>query len=511
MPHDRSLLPLLALALGLLPAPALASQADMFGVSLPRVGMAGAGGVLSDHAGPTVQAPAALGVASEDLVRMHYFGGRLMLDEVKGVTRIDGKTGAMPQDPVQPSGVTVDLLKTITPFFRVAAWVNVSLPYLYFHDSKDPWVPYAGRWQSRYARSMGGVGGSVRVPVRGVPAKGAPREAWDDALQGGLWIGASFTLRPRGVIDIDLDLVGRTDPVTDETYIDTVLRDVDLIAEPVLRPVVSLLFDLGTFHRRLEGLRVGASFQAESSTEINPIGLDVEVRGLGELNALFSLVERIQAQVWLGLFDFYDPNQVTLSFGYEHERFAVALDLQWNQWSSLAPSYGRVVQGRGGEEGQLSLVLTTPSGENVLTYPVSGSRTIPDSAFHDTWDLSVGGELRLPPRALPKGDRPMTGTVRAGYRYQPAFMDPIDGPSALLESDTHTIGFGMGLQLPGPRGFTPLVLDGALQVLRMEAMDLPKTGGGLAGAVELPVAYGSDASWPGGWGVVGGVSVGLGF
>ena len=501
---------LLTLAL-LLPASAGASQSDMFGASLPRIGMAGAGGVLSDHAGPTVLAPATLGVASEDLVRMHYLGGRLFLEDVQGVTRLDGKDEPMPQTPVQPSGVTVDLVKTITPFFRVAAWVNVTLPYLYFHDSKDPWVPYSGRWQSRYARSIGGVGASIRIPVRGIPAKGAPKEAWDDALRGGLWVGASFTLRPRGVIDIDLDLVGRTDPVDDSTRIDTVLRDVDLIAEPVLRPVVSLLFDFGAIEPRLEGLRFGASFRPESTTEINPIGLDVEVRGLGELNALFSLVDRIQAQVWLGLFDFYDPHQLTLSFGYEHERFAIALDLQWNEWSSLAPSYGRVVQSREGDEGQLQLVFNTPNGENILTYPVAGGRTMPASAFHDTWDLSVGGEWRLPPKSLPRGDRPMTAAIRAGYRYQPAFMDPIDGPSALLESDTHTLGLGVGLQLPGPKGFSPFVLEGAMQLLKMEAMDLPKTGDGMAGVIEAPVAYGSDASWPGGWGIVGGGSLGIGF
>jgi hypothetical protein len=499
----------LALVLLLLPAAARASQADMFGPSLPRVGMAGAGDALADHAGSTVRAPAALGLADEDLVRMHYLGGLLALDPVHGVTRLDGKDEGMPFEPIQPSGVTVDLLKTITPFFRVGAWVNVSLPYLYFHDSKDPWVPYAGRWQSRYARSMGGVGASFRIPIRGIPAKGAPKEAWDDALRGGLWLGASFTLRPRGVIDIDLDLVGRTED--DTTRIDTVLRDVDLIAEPVIRPVFSLLFDLGAVHERLDGLRIGAAYQAESTTEINPIGLDVEVRGLGELNALFSLVDRIQAQVWLGLFDFFDPHQVTLSLAYEHPRFAAALDVQWNGWSALAPSYGRVVRGRDGEEGRLDLVLDTPSGENVLSYPVAGGRTVDSSAFHDTWDVSVGGEVRLPPKALPTGDRPMTAAVRLGYRYQPAFMDPVDGPTALLESDTHSWGLGATLQLPGPGAFSPLILEGAVQVLRMDGMDLPKTAAGMRDVVEPPVAYASDAAWPGGWGVVGGGSLALGF
>ncbi len=500
---------LLGLAL-LLPAPAIASESDMFGPSLPRVGMAGAGAALADHGGPTVLAPAALGLAEQDMVRMHYLGGQLMLDDVVGVTRLDGKDEAMPLEPIQPSGVTVDLVKTITPFFRVAAWVNVSLPYLYFHDSKDPWVPYAGRWQSRYARSMGGLGASIRVPLRGIPAAGAPKEAWDDALQGGLWVGASFTLRPRGVIDIDLDLVGRTDE-NDETRIDTVLRDVDLIAEPVFRPVFSLLFDFGTLYAPLEGLRFGASYQVESTTEINPIGLDVEVRGLGELNALFSLVERIQAQVWLGLFDFYDPHQLKLSLAWEHERFALAVDAQWNQWSALAPSFGRVVRGRDGQEGRLDLVLDTPSGENVLSYPVAGGRTVDSSAFHDTWDISVGGEVRLPPRPLPKGDRPMTAAIRAGYRFQPAFMEPVDGPTALLESDTHSWGLGASLELPGPQGFSPLIFDGALQVLRMEGMDLPKTGQGMRDVIEPPVAYSSDASWSGGWGVVGGGSLGVAF
>lgn len=493
----------------LLPVPAAASQSDLFGPSLPRVAMAGAGGALADSAGGVVLTPASLGLAQEDLVRTHWLGGTLQLQEVTGVTRLDGKDDPMPQVPIAPNGITVDLLKTIGPFVRVGAWVNVSLPYLYFHDSKDPWVPYSARWQSRYARSMGGVGGSVRIPLRGIPKKDAGEEAWRSALQGGLWIGASFTLRPRGIIDIDLDLVGRTEG--DETRIDTVLRDVDLIAEPVLRPVVSMLFDFGTIHRSLEGVRLGGSWQAESTTQINPIGLDVEVRGLGELNALFSLVDRIQAQVWLGLFDFYDPHQVKVSAAWEHERFAVAVDVQWNQWSALGASYGRVVRSLDGEEGRLDLVLDTPSGENVLSYPVAGGRSISSDAFHDTWDLFVGGEVRPPDVALPTGDRPLSVAVRLGYRYQPSFAEPTDGPSALLESDTHSFGGGVGVTLPGPKGFTPLVFDAALQGVHMEGMDLPKTAAGMAGVVEPPVAWSEDASWGGGWGLVGGVSVGVGF
>ncbi len=364
---------------------------------------------------------------------------------------------------------------------------------------------------SRYARGLGSAAASIRIPVRGVPPKGAPKAAWDNALQGGLWFGAAVSLRPRGIISIDLDLVGLPENEDEGTRINVVLGDVDLIAKAVLRPQLSLLFDFGTFHKAVEGLRLGATWSAESHTEISPIRLDVEVLGLGELSGLFALVERIQAEVWLGLVDFYDPHQVRISLALDRPRFAIAVDLQWNQWSTLSPSFGRVVQGDEGEEGQLLLVLTSGDTTNELAYPVVGGRALDQAQFRDTLDVHVGGEIRSPEWAVPGKDRPMQLTVRMGYRYQPAFALPFDGPSGLLDGDVHTGSVGLGLIAPGFGEFEPITIDWGLQVNRLMGMDLPKTGAGLSGYGELPVSYGSNPEWPGGWAVVSGLSVGIGF
>ena len=499
------------LLLLLLPGTALATQAEMFGPTPARLGMANAGAALEDGAGHAILAPAAMGLTLDDQIRLQYLGGRITLEGMRDVSWTEGGDVAMPLGAIQPQGLTIDLVKTVGPWLRAGMWISLPIPYLYFHDSKDPWVPYAARWQSRYARGLGSAAASLRIPVRGVPGKGAPKAAWDDALQGGLWFGAAVSLRPRGVIDIDLDLVGLPENETEGTRIDVVLRDVDLIAKAVLRPQFSLLFDFGTLHPAVEGLRLGATWSAESHTEINPIRLDVEVLGLGELSGLFSLVERIQAEVWLGLVDFYDPHQVRIALAWDQPRYAIAVDLQWNQWSTLSPSFGRVVQGDEGEEGQLLLVIKSGEDTNELAYPVVGGRAIDQAQFRDTLDLHVGAEIRSPEWSVPGKTRPLQLTGRLGYRYQPAFALPFDGPSGLLDGDVHTVAGGLGLSGPGLGEFEPIRIDWGLQVNRLMGMDLPKTGPGLSGYGVLPVSYGPNPEWPGGWAVASNVSVGIGF
>jgi len=486
--------------------PASASSVELYGRSVADVGRAGAGSVLEDGASAVAGNPGALGLVPGDVFRFGYLGGVISLDEVEGVTPNSEGEQRLPGQALVPHRLAAGLVKTLGNWARLGVLVDVPVPYIYWHDTKDPWQPYAVRWQNRFARTVAWAGASVRLPVRGIPGKRGVSE--DQALQGGLWLGASVSAHPVGTIDIDLSLEGRA--VDSGTDVTVVLGNVDLSARALFRPHLGLVFDFGTLAEVLSGLRLGVSWANEMRVDISPIELDIGVAGLGELSSLFSVVERIQAVVWLGLVDFYDPHRVILGLAWDRPRFAVAVDVTWSGWSRLVPSYGRVLQpdDAGAETFEIVSSVEGLAG----SYPVVGGRTITDESFADTWDLAIGFEGRLPEHPLPQAARPLALVLRAGYRYRPAVLRPSSGPSALLDGDIHAAAFGLGLSGPNlPLFDGPLRVDGSFQVARIEGMALPKTEEGLEGFEALPVTYAEGAHWPGGWSMVGGIELSLGF
>ena len=513
----RVIFPAALLVALLAPSAASAHQADQFATSPKTLGMAGAGGALKDGAGSLFSMPAAVALEPQDIFRVSWSGGRVHLAEVVGVQRVDADGVVIPSDtlpasqrlPEQalaPNQVTVDLLKTLGPFVTAGAYVTFPVPFLYFHDSQDPWAPNVVRWRNRLAQATGVIGGSVRLPIRGVPGVGGVSQ--ESALQGGVWLGFSLGILPNANIDIDLDLIGVDDGQT-QPFIDVALRDVDLVVRARFRPTFSLLIEGATFHETLEGWRLGVTARPPTRVNIDPIRLEVGVLGLENLSILFAAVDRIQATVWLGLVDFYEPWQIKLSLAHQADRFAVSADVQWNDWSSLVASYGRVVVGDEGDEGSLLLDL---AGDNDFQYPVVGRRVIGADGFRDSVDIAVGGEVV--PLDLPvwPGKPNLRLTVRAGYRYQSSMLRPVDGPSALLDGDVHTGAFGLGLSMPSLPIFDgPFLFDWGLQVQRIGGMELPKTAAGLDGIDGLRVVYDDDSQWPGGWAVVTGLQVGTGF
>jgi len=306
------------------------------------------------------------------------------------------------------------------------------------------------------------------------------------------------------VIDVDLDLEGVSD--SDGGAVEASLAEVVLAAKYELRPQFSLLFDFGAVTPRLDGLRLGFAYMPESRTDISPIRLDVAVLGLGEVNAVFALVDRLQADVALGLTDFYDPHELHISVALERPRFALSADLKVGLWSQLVPSYGRVV-----DEENSGLAVAFGSG-TVETFPVISGRYLDASFFRDTVEVTLGGEGRI---VVPKAK--LGGTevrVRGGFRYMQGVVVPNDGPMGTLDGDTLTASLGLGLLLPlnhSNKRLGPLKVDWGIQGVRMLGQELPKSSAGLSEVRALPVQWSDDAEWSGGWGLVSGVSVGIGF
>jgi len=306
------------------------------------------------------------------------------------------------------------------------------------------------------------------------------------------------------VIDVDLDLEGVSGP--EGGAVEATLSEVILSAKYVIRPQLSVLADLGVILERLEGLRIGFSYLPESTTNIDPIRLDVAVLGLGEVNAVFALIDRLEAQVALGVTDFYDPHEFHVSLAVERPRFALSADLKIGMWSQMAASYGRVVDA---EESELVVTFGTGSSE---VFPVVSGRFVGEGHFRDTVEAMLGGEGRI---AVPGAPLPgMEVRVRGGMRYMQGAVQPNEGPLATLDSDTLSASFGLGAVLPLKHSNSrlgPLKIDWALQGTRLLGQDLPKTAEGLSGVRDLPVEWEEGAEWSGGWALVSGVSVGLGF
>ncbi len=467
--------------------PAHAAQAELFGPSVGSASMGGVSGALEDGVHPLTTNAAAIGLMEGDAFTFQYWGGHVFLSEVEGVTRLEEGDAPMPQVTVQPHVLTAGLGKRIGPWVVAGAHVQLPLPWIYFHETKDPWVPYSMRWQNRVARGMGTAGVSVKLPLR--PAE--PGRA-------GLQLGFAMSLRPRGIINVDLDIVGREG---DPPQVAATLRDVDLAARYVVRPQASLLLDFGLLDERLSGLRFGASYKPASRTDISPIALDVEVINLEAVNALFALVELIRAEVYLGLTDMFDPHQVRLSLAVDRPKFAVAADVQVNLWSQLAASYGSVVTGLEGEEGALTIDFGADDGPEV--YEAISGRLLEDDPFRDTVDAALGVELK-PADWL---------RIRAGARFTQGAVAPSPGASGLLDGHNLGGGAGVGFRIPVAGGAIldgPLRVDAGVQVQRLFGVDLPKTDEATAG-LELPVSYADDARWPGGWVVAGGASLGVTF
>ena len=494
-----------------------AHQADQFATSPKTLGMAGAGSALTDSGGAMFSMPSTAALEPTDIFRIAWIGGVVHLSEVVGVERIDADgvvlerdslppSDRLPEQALAPQSVTVDLVKKLGPWLTAGAYVTFPVPYLYFHDSQDPWSPSVVRWRNRSSQATGVVGGSIRIPVRGLTGVGGVTK--ESALQGGVWFGFSLGVLPKANIEIDLDLIG-VDDGEGEPFIDVALRDVDLAVRARFRPTFSLLIDGGTFHEKLAGGRVGITVRPPTRVDIDPIRLDVSVLGLDNLAPLFALVDRIQAEVWLGLVDFYEPWQVKLSLAHQADRWAVTLDLQWSEWSSLVASYGRVVMGGEGDGGSLNLELGAGLGGE---YAVVGRRVIGAEAFKDTLDVAVGGEVV--PLELPvwPGKPPLRVTIRAGYSFQPEMLNPTNGPSALLDGAVHSGAIGVGVSGPSLPLFSgPMYVDWGLQVQKIGRMDLPKTESGLESVDGLRVVYSEGSHWPGGWGLVTGLQVGTGF
>jgi len=486
----------LPLWLGLFSA-AQAGQVELFGPSVRSAGLAGGGWALEDGAAALTVQAAAFGLGERDDFRVHFMGGHVSLEPVSGLTRLDGSQATAPRVSTQPSVFVADFSKGISPWLRVGAHVSLSLPFMYSLETKDPWVPYSMRWQNRISRSLGTAGFSVRIPVRGTDES-------NDPFAGGLWFGASLSIRPHGIIGVDLELEGVAS--ADGGAVEATLSEVVLSAKYVLRPQFSLLADFGAAHPKLDGFRVGIAYMPESTTDIDPIRLDVAVLGLGEVNAVFALIDRLEAQVSLGITDFYDPHEIHISLALERPRFALSADLKIGLWSQLAASYGRVVDGEPSE-----LVVTFGTGSTEV-FPVVSGRFLDSSNFEDTVEATLGGEGRL---ALAQA--PVVGTelrLRGGLRYMQGVVGTSSGPLATLDGDAVTGSFGVGLVLPlrhSNQRLGPIKVDWAIQGTRLLPQDLPKTEEGLSGVRALPVSWDEGAAWGGGWVLVSGLSVGIGF
>ena len=172
----------------------------------------------------------------------------------------------------------------------------------------------------------------------------------------------------------------------------------------------------------------------------------------------------IRTQIVYSAVDFATPRQVAIGLGWDRPRFALSVDLTWNQWSTIVPNTARI-----DEE-----LTDVQIGLLDLNAQVLNARQTDSLDFRDTLEIRVGGEWR--PNSLPlQGKvggrfRELGLILRAGYSYEPSFVPEQTALTNFLDNPTHVVGLGVGLwtrvpfeMLEGPISFD---LFGQVHVLQ---------------------------------------------
>jgi hypothetical protein len=355
-----------------------------------------------------------------------------------------------------PNGIQFGFLRAFKKHLRIGVALTFPTRRLILFEQQDAYLPVYVRWKNRPQRLGIHVAAAVRI-VDGI----------------NIGVGVSILAQARIDLDFTVTAIVSDDQITgDDEELSAVLlvnpEAVRADIRPAFAPIVGLAFDLGVIHKTLHGVRLGVVYRHPITIDVDPavLSLDFNVQ-IEDIGTLGEILIPIQAQIVYRAIDFASPRQIAIGFGWDRPRFALGLDITWNQWSKVLPSVARIDEERTDIEIGLIAINTQ----------VLNARVLDELVFEDTWDVRVGGELRPPPVPLmgTVGGRfeELAFVVRLGYAFEPPFVPLQTGRTNFLDNPTHTIAAGFGVSTKDPfklmRG--GISLDGFFQLKLLQRRD----------------------------------------
>ena len=289
----------------------------------------------------------------------------------------------------------------------------------------DPYMPDYVLYQNRGQRFAAYLGLAYEI----IPGLGI-------GFGGSVFARANLTMDIGGTVSIDS---ATADDGSTTTQVITALNTLMVMdMGPVLNPLAGIHWNLGTISKSLAGWQVGVTYRGSdhiaADTEVNT---DLTVTtNLGEEDTAYSYGVVVDG-LPLGIIDFYTPQQVAFGFtGLIADRFRLAVDATWNDWSAY-----RVSQ------------VTVPDSVDLglgATATVVNARVVDTSNFRDTIMPRFGMEGRLGPFATGSRFRGVDVFLRVGGGFEPNPFGEQTGLTNLLNSDRILGHAGVGVNTHNP-------------------------------------------------------------
>ena len=220
------------------------------------------------------------------------------------------------------------------------------------------------------------------------------------------------------------------------------------VEQPVLAPAAGILLT------PFPGLRLGVTYRGQVKSTISaPLKVTIEEVNLG---GLFVAQSRFllpnEGEV------FFSPQQVSggLAYTTPEETWTVEVDATWFDFSAFPPTFPAGLPSFTGGLGEL--ILPVPGF--LPLKPPSKDVVVP----------ALGVEWR------PYGGKSMDLWLRGGYAYRPTMLDEDRSLTNYLDTTSHVIGAGFGLEFRNWSRFVPkpLSIDAYAQVHILKERDILK-------------------------------------
>jgi len=244
---------------------------------------------------------------------------------------------------------------------------------------------------------------------------------------------------------------------SDGNTITSVVTDLNpvIVADvaPQSTPLAGILWDVGRQVPALQGWQVGATYRGALGLSADivldaDVGINVE---LGE-EENFTYGMEIEG-IRMSLVDQYTPQQAALGVtALFADRFRVAADVTWNDWSSFIPAVANVPE-------DLDLGLG-------VSVDLENSREVDVTTIRDVFTPRLGLEARLGPFLTTTRLRGADVYIRAGGAFEQNPFGLQTGLTNLLNSDRVIGTGGVGMTSRNPlvkNRDVPIALDLAFQ------------------------------------------------